>query len=272
MRRRACHAPLGVGLGLVAPFVLSVGAAPAGGTIAPFSGMAATWSGRVEQARSRVRARPEWRGLRRRVSDAPAEPRHLDGCQGKRVEPRRHRAPSAGCGGMSQAFSGLSAVLAVALLVVLVLGILWAVISARAGKPGEDEGEDKGDDGAPAPTTPPGERPVSTYVGRAQAYARAGDYRRALRELLLGGMSWTERQGLIRFRRGLTNRDYLRALGRRPSQRQSMAAVAMEFDKVYFGRRQATSERYERVLPGYLAAFEGGQEGEEASPDAAVSA
>ena len=50
-----------------------------------------------------------------------------------------------------------------------------------------------------------------------------------------------------------------------------LAAVALEFDKVYFGRRSATRDRYERVLPSYLAAFEGSDEIKEAPGDAVAS-
>ncbi|MFM7055580.1 MAG: hypothetical protein ACKO2P_01520 [Planctomycetota bacterium] len=63
-------------------------------------------------------------------------------------------------------------------------------------------------------TAPPGELPAATYEGRARRYAADGNYRMAIRELLLGSMSWIERAGLIRYRRGLTNRDYVRCVCR----------------------------------------------------------
>ncbi|MBN2489488.1 MAG: hypothetical protein JXQ29_01375, partial [Planctomycetes bacterium] len=52
-------------------------------------------------------------------------------------------------------------------------------------------------------TAPPGEQPAGAYLGRALACACAGDYRTAIAQLLLGGMSWLERAGAIRFRKGL---------------------------------------------------------------------
>lgn len=106
-----------------------------------------------------------------------------------------------------------------------------------------------------APTTPPGELPADEYVRRAMELARAGDHKAAIRQLLLGTMSWIERAGLIRFRKGLTNRDYLRAIWRRPACRDSMSAIADAFDRVYFGRRTATSEVYERCLEQYRTGF-----------------
>jgi len=108
-----------------------------------------------------------------------------------------------------------------------------------------------------AQTTPPGELPADEYVRRAVELAGAGDHRAAIRQLLLGTMSWIERAGLIRFRKGLTNRDYLRAIWRRPTPRDSMAAIADAFDRVYFGRRTATPQVFERCLEQYRTGFTG---------------
>ena len=50
-------------------------------------------------------------------------------------------------------------------------------------------------------TVAPGELAASTYESRAIQLAALGDYRAAVRELLLGSMSWIERAGLIRYRK-----------------------------------------------------------------------
>ncbi|MGV2334246.1 MAG UNVERIFIED_CONTAM: hypothetical protein LVR18_09045 [Planctomycetaceae bacterium] len=52
-------------------------------------------------------------------------------------------------------------------------------------------------------------------------------------------MSWTERAGLIRYRKGLTNRDYIRCVWRRQMQRDAMLATATHFELICFGRRHA---------------------------------
>jgi hypothetical protein len=103
--------------------------------------------------------------------------------------------------------------------------------------------------------TPPGELPADEYVRRAMQYAAAGDHKAAIRELLLGTMSWIERAGLIRFRRGLSNRDYLRAVWRRPASRDSMSGIVDAFDRTYFGRRTATAEVFENCLELYRRGF-----------------
>ncbi|MFM7167095.1 MAG: DUF4129 domain-containing protein [Planctomycetaceae bacterium] len=103
--------------------------------------------------------------------------------------------------------------------------------------------------------TPPGELPATTYEGRARQLAAEGNYRAAIRELLLGSMAWIERAGLIRYRRGLTNRDYVRSVWRRLQQRQAYLTTAGQFELVYFGRRPATAAMFEQCLGEFEGAF-----------------
>ncbi len=104
-------------------------------------------------------------------------------------------------------------------------------------------------------SAPPGELAVNEYERRALSMAAEGDYGGAIRELLLGSMSWIERKGLIRFRAGLTNRDYLRAVWRLQSQRTAFDNNALEFDKIYFGRRTATQSVFQSCLNHFRGAF-----------------
>ncbi len=113
--------------------------------------------------------------------------------------------------------------------------------------------------------TPPGELAASTYESRAINLAAAGDHRAAIRELLLGSMSWIERAGLIRYRKGLTNRDYLRSVWRRHEKRNAFLTTATHFEYVYFGRRNPTAEMFEQCLADFRGAFH-----EEETPTAAV--
>jgi len=103
--------------------------------------------------------------------------------------------------------------------------------------------------------TPPGDLPATTYEGRARQLAADGNYRAAIRELLLGSMAWIERAGLIRYRRGLTNRDYARSVWRRLQQRQAYLTTAGQFELVYFGRRPATAAMFEQCLGEFEGAF-----------------
>jgi len=104
-------------------------------------------------------------------------------------------------------------------------------------------------------TVPPGEQAVSTYESRAVMYGKKGDFSMAIRELLLGSMSWIERAGLIRFRKGLTNRDYVRAVWRQEEKRSAYLVTGSEFELVFFGRRVATEEMFQRCLIAFQGAF-----------------
>ncbi|MFO1002868.1 MAG: DUF4129 domain-containing protein [Planctomycetaceae bacterium] len=113
--------------------------------------------------------------------------------------------------------------------------------------------------------TPPGDLAASTYESRAISLAAGGDHRAAIRELLLGSMSWIERAGLIRYRKGLTNRDYLRCVWRRQDKRNAFLTTATQFEYVFFGRRNPTAEMFEQCLASFRGAFH-----EEETPTAAV--
>ncbi len=95
---------------------------------------------------------------------------------------------------------------------------------------------------------PPGDEPVEHYIERARAAADAGDYRASVAHLLLGGMSLLERARLVRYRRGLTNHDYLRALRKEPERRSLLAVVVGHFDEIYYGGRDADRRRYTDAL------------------------
>jgi hypothetical protein len=114
-------------------------------------------------------------------------------------------------------------------------------------------------------TTPPGELPANLYEHRALQLAADGNYQAAVRELLLGSMSWIERAGLVKYRRGLTNRDYVRSVWRRREKRDAFAVVALEFERIYFGRRTATEQRFLNCLEHFRGAFR-----EEEQPVAAI--
>jgi hypothetical protein len=68
-------------------------------------------------------------------------------------------------------------------------------------------------------------------------------------------MSVTERGGLIRFRRGLTHRDYLRALRARAPQYQAFRTIVAVYEPICFGRRPAEISHYHTSLDGYETGF-----------------
>lgn len=99
----------------------------------------------------------------------------------------------------------------------------------------------------------PGELAPATYLERAQSHAARGQHKEAIRELLLGAMSFAERRGLIRHRKGLTNRDYFWAF--RGPARDSLAVIAAVFERVYFGRREASHADYQKCREQYERSF-----------------
>lgn len=149
---------------------------------------------------------------------------------------------------------GLLYVLAILALVGIVTYLIVAM-RQRLGSAERFDLPDIADDEALNPTAPPGELPSSEYERRALAYAERGDFRSALRELVLGTMSWIERAEMIRYRRGLTNRDYVRAVWREPQQRESMLLIVESFELVFFGRRLADSPRFDRALTEFRSSF-----------------
>jgi hypothetical protein len=105
------------------------------------------------------------------------------------------------------------------------------------------------------PGAAPGELSPDEFWRRAMEHAGKRSFKEGVRELLLGAMSATERRGLIRFRRGLTNRDYLYAV--RGPARESFRTIASIFEHVYFGRRDATAEAFREASQEYQKSFRG---------------
>jgi len=106
---------------------------------------------------------------------------------------------------------------------------------------------------------PPGELPSDEYERRALELGKTGNYKSAVRELVLGSMSWIERTGLIRYRKGLTNRDYIRAIWRKQSERSSLEHIVRVFERAYFGRRSPDRLGFELCLEHYQRAFAGAE-------------
>jgi hypothetical protein len=103
------------------------------------------------------------------------------------------------------------------------------------------------------PESAPGELAPEDYWRRALWHGEARRYKEGMRELLLGAMSAIERKGAIRFRRGLTNRDYLYAV--RGGSREAFGIIASAFEYVYFGRREATSDAFRDSCRAYQKSF-----------------
>ncbi|MEZ6063726.1 MAG: hypothetical protein R3C19_25535 [Planctomycetaceae bacterium] len=154
---------------------------------------------------------------------------------------------------------GLSQVLLYVAVIALVGAAIWIIAAIVRTSDGRNHSRDRSflntEEDLENLSVPPGELAASTYESRALQFAADGNFRAAIRELLLGSMSWIERAGLIRFRRGLTNRDYVRAVWRQEVRRDAYGVTALEFERVYFGRRDATEEMFRHCLTSFQKAF-----------------
>jgi hypothetical protein len=101
----------------------------------------------------------------------------------------------------------------------------------------------------------PGELPADVYVTQAKRLAREGRYREAIAQLLLGAMSHIERAGLVKYRQGLTHRDYLRAARDRESFYRAMRGMVRVYEPIGFGRRNATQDHFQATLTDYESGF-----------------
>lgn len=101
----------------------------------------------------------------------------------------------------------------------------------------------------------PAESEVSIYLERAKTLAQTGDYHNAIIQLIYGSMSFIERAGWIRFRKGLTYRDYLRAARPHGLPGDSFRQIIRTYEPLGFGRREATREHFENTLSYYESAF-----------------
>jgi len=102
---------------------------------------------------------------------------------------------------------------------------------------------------------PPGDIPADEFQRRANEFAQQGLFGEAIAQLLLGSMSRTEQAELIRFRRGLTYRDYVRALRTHPEPMAAFRAMVRLYLPIGFGRRTAAESQYREASEYYSKGF-----------------
>lgn len=136
---------------------------------------------------------------------------------------------------------------------VLVAAVFFIAKSALAISLDKKISRQEGESRVFGPESAPGELDPEEYWRRALSQGERRHYKEGLRELLLGAMSAAERRGLIRFRRGLTNRDYWYSV--RGPARESFGSIASAFEHVYFGRREATADAFRDSCRAYQKSF-----------------
>jgi hypothetical protein len=79
---------------------------------------------------------------------------------------------------------------------------------------------------------------------RAQTLSGQGDYRNAVRYLYLSSLLILDEQGLLRYDRSRTNREYLRSVSSQPQLAGSLRDVIDVFDRVWYGFEAVDEEVY----------------------------
>ena len=79
---------------------------------------------------------------------------------------------------------------------------------------------------------------------RAQTLSSQGDYRNAVRYLYLSSLLILDEQGLLRYDRSRTNREYLRSVSSQPELAGSLRDVIDVFDRVWYGFESVDDEAY----------------------------
>lgn len=102
---------------------------------------------------------------------------------------------------------------------------------------------------ATAQVLDPAEEHISSTeaVNQATLFARAGDYRMAMRYLYLTALLGLDERKLLRYDRALTNREYLLRSRENPALRTALEPVIETFDRVWYGHAaldEATFQNY----------------------------
>jgi hypothetical protein len=97
------------------------------------------------------------------------------------------------------------------------------------------------------PSLVPGGEPVRSEAARQRAdqVAEAGDYRSALRYLVLATLLYLQERGALDLRPGLTNHDYLSLLRNRASEvgqswtldQSALQELVQAFDRTWYGHQ-----------------------------------
>lgn len=79
---------------------------------------------------------------------------------------------------------------------------------------------------------------------RAENLSMQGDYRNAIRYLYLSSLLVLDEQGLMRYDRSRTNREYLRSVASRPELARPLRDVIDVFDRVWYGFEAVDEKAY----------------------------
>lgn len=144
-------------------------------------------------------------------------------------------SPAAEAGGSSVSLVNLLIITVCCVLLALVL--FYLVNSLRTAMVGEARATPDDD--------PEANLSASDAFEQAGVLASGGDYRTAVRYLYLSSLLWLEEQGMLRYDRALTNREYLANLADRPDLRERLAPIIETFDQVWYGYAPLDAARFQ---------------------------
>jgi hypothetical protein len=88
----------------------------------------------------------------------------------------------------------------------------------------------------------------SSAMQRAQVLSTQGDYRTAIRYLYLSSLLTLDEQGLLRYDRSRTNREYLRSVAAKPILANPLRSVIDLFDRVWYGFEEVDEKTYQAYV------------------------
>jgi uncharacterized protein DUF4129 len=83
---------------------------------------------------------------------------------------------------------------------------------------------------------------------RAESLSMQGDYRNAIRYLYLSSLLVLDEQGVMRYDRSRTNREYLRSVSSRPELANPLRDVIEVFDRVWYGFEAIDENTYKSYV------------------------
>lgn len=83
---------------------------------------------------------------------------------------------------------------------------------------------------------------------RAESLSMRGDYRNAIRYLYLSSLLVLDEQGLLRYDRSRTNREYLRSVSSKPELAKPLRDVIDVFDRVWYGFENVDEQTYQSYV------------------------
>ena len=88
----------------------------------------------------------------------------------------------------------------------------------------------------------------ASAMQRAQVLSTQGDYRTAIRYLYLSSLLMLDEQGLLRYDRSRTNREYLRSVVSKPALAGPLRSVIDLFDRVWYGFEEVDEQTYRSYI------------------------